>query len=293
MVPPWPMHHVRCTHINQLIESTGEFPEGMKGPGESPRSGLGVRGRRPSFCLHFLLYLCFRGIEDTFSSSHHHRPRPSRDLDATGWRASARSQGGWQPQVCRTQVAKDAVGSTRGRAFTHPSDLLASRVLLRWRLPALTRCPEPLAATAGAPSRQDGRRRGHVPAPQDLSRSLGTRYLSRPPSDLRGCSLAHQTHLVGEVGATGGQFEFARAGGGGSGAPSPRTPSALPAPVSAAQPPAPHGLIPLAARSLSRAKVGVAGISLSLSRNEGAELSLRGGGMVWIKETKKRGGFQK
>ncbi|XP_053783726.1 latent-transforming growth factor beta-binding protein 2 isoform X2 [Desmodus rotundus] len=56
--------------------------------------------------------------------------------------------------------------------------------------------------------------------------------------------------------------------------------------VSPAPPPATHGLTPHAARSLPGAKVGVAGIPLSLSHNEGAELSLRGGGMVWIKETK-------
>lgn len=67
-----------------------------------------------------------------------------------------------------------------------------------------------------------------------------------------------------------------------------QTPSALSALlVSPAPPPAPHGLIPLAARSLPGAKVGVAGIPLSLAGNEGAELSLRGGGMAWIKETKK------
>nr|XP_024087715.2 latent-transforming growth factor beta-binding protein 2 isoform X2 [Pongo abelii] len=50
---------------------------------------------------------------------------------------------------------------------------------------------------------------------------------------------------------------------------------------------------PLAARSLPGAKVGVAGIPRSLSRNEGAELSLRGGGLVWIKETKKPGEVSK
>lgn len=73
-----------------------------------------------------------------------------------------------------------------------------------------------------------------------------------------------------------------------------KTSSALPAPlVSPAPPPAPHGLIPLAARSLPGAKVGVAGIPLSLSGNEGAELSLRGGGMAWIKETKKQGEVSK
>lgn len=44
---------------------------------------------------------------------------------------------------------------------------------------------------------------------------------------------------------------------------------------------------PLAARSLLGAKEGVAGILVS--RNKGAELSLQGGGMAWIKETKKQG----
>lgn len=63
--------------------------------------------------------------------------------------------------------------------------------------------------------------------------------------------------------------------------------------VRPAPPPVPHGLTPLAARSLPGAKVGVAGIPLSLSRNEGAELSLRGGGMVWIKETKSQGEVSK
>lgn len=68
----------------------------------------------------------------------------------------------------------------------------------------------------------------------------------------------------------------------------------VPAPwVSPAPTPATHGLTPLAARSLPGAKVGVAGIPLSLSRNEGAELSLRGGGMMWIKETKKQGEVSK
>lgn len=48
---------------------------------------------------------------------------------------------------------------------------------------------------------------------------------------------------------------------------------------------------PLAARSLLGAKVGVAGIPVS--RNKGAELSLQGGGMAWIKETKKQGAVSK
>lgn len=48
---------------------------------------------------------------------------------------------------------------------------------------------------------------------------------------------------------------------------------------------------PLAARSLLGAKVGVAGIPVS--RNKGAELSLQGGGMAWIKETKNQGAVSK
>lgn len=49
---------------------------------------------------------------------------------------------------------------------------------------------------------------------------------------------------------------------------------------------------PLAARSLLGAKEGVAGILVS--RNKGAELSLQGGGgMAWIKETKKQGAVSK
>lgn len=203
-------------------------------------------------------------------------PRACRlDPDAAGRGLRSRSEGGQQRQVWTSRrTAKDAARSTRGRPPPDDPPARSPRVPPRRRqasCPALPRLqPQPRAE---APSGSGGKRRVRSPY---LGSDLACRswYLSRPPSDLRGCSLSLPTmEFVLEV--RGGRsvldrsaVQLAQDSRKVARMPlSRQLSSRLPAlaRVGPAPPPAPHGLTPLAARSLPGAKVGVAEIPLSPS----------------------------
>lgn len=220
----------------------------------------------------------------------HHRLRPDRDATGKGLKSQAKAA------VSRLQDA--------GRPRTRPTPLEGAQATFQLGppgdLPELPGSVPALAGTradaAGAGAGSRGTRRRSLGS--CLCHALLGTFLASFRPWLQPWSSNPQ--LVPEVRsrrhvwsrlavrACPGQEK------GGSGAVVPAGGISLASPrVRPAPPPAPHGLTPLAARSLPGAKVGVAGIPLSLSRNEGAELSLRGGGMVWIKETKKHGEVSK
>lgn len=204
-------------------------------------------------------------------------PRACRlDPDAAGRGLRSRSEGGRQRQVWTSRgTAKDAARSTRGRPPPDDPPARASRVPPRRRqasCPALPRLqPQPRAE---APQGLGREAKGPEPVLRVRSLACPSWYLSRPPSDLRGCSLSLPTvECVLEVRDGRSVLDRSAVQLAQDSRKVTRVPlsrqlsSRLPsfARVGPAPPPAPHGLTPLAARSLPGAKVGVAGIPLSPS----------------------------